>query len=1636
MEQSNNFMTTPINRVSYPNKARSVNMTPSKEFERQIDLSAVEAPRLTVLDRKDVIQWYKQREIYITGINERNSRYSHLNRIKPVSLIESLDLEVLESVMWELGVTALKELNDENISSVLKRYKATSKNRWMPQELSDVLKDNKVGLRYSIHDGRSRVLNLVIQFQKAIKENYSRNLDEKEMIKEFKKLVYPEQVLKMVMADIVTYEDLKPAKSDFKKFTALTMDKMEKYQSCFGLQKCIKGGGNITKGENGKKKYTKAERKEYNKKKREEKQSKKVDDDKTEDKETGKGNPPAEKKKLSCWSCKGPHHLKDCTTTSDEKKKEIVEKKKVSLNAVKSEYEESNLKVYIERTAIRSRLLDTGASETVIPPDVVEELEHMNVRTNKIKFDPPILVTLAKNDSEKKVYIKEALDDVNIVTQTQSGGKIQLPPHRCYILPGATQVLIGKRVLREIGIDVEQQLDTMLGDGDDLFKHNDEIEVLNLNEAKLNMSDVHRNDTMIKELLQDHVDAAVSNGFPESRKNDLQDIVNEYKDVFDLSLADREPAKVPPLKVKLKSDAVPQKAKSRKYPPIKSDFLCEWYHTLCQNGLMYENFESRWASCALPVRKNPEESDLSKAEFRATGDYRQVNKQCESIAYTMPNVPLVLNKVKGSKCFFWFDLLKGYWQLPLHEDSQEILSIITDISVFTPKRVPQGFINAGLHFQSCIEMAIKSIGENVLHKEIIAYQDDVLGHYATIDDHLEGLKKVLECFRRFNFVISAKKVCFYDNKATFCGRNVNEDGIFNTEKRIKTLTEIPYPTDLGQLQQFVCSLNWIRNSLIDYARISKPLYDLRQKNGKGSLKKKLLSNIKVQLNDEEKKAFDECKALVAAAVKLHHPDDDMVVCLITDASDIGWACCVTGVSKQEFDDTADVSKFNHVPLMFLSGTFKGAQARWSMLEKECYAIMIAFDKLEYLFLRNGGIHVYTDHRNLVFLFNPTKATKVLSGKLARWSTRLIGFEYIIHHVPGELNIFADMLSRWANPDYNVSMITLNKVILSPYKGMTMGAHIDRVADNVKNNVDTTDDVNNNNFMNTIYHDPSHTLEYIEDDYGFYPSLECNMIHDHCVNKNNNKQFLNLDIMENNKVFYDQFPTYERIINVQKKYWINRFTNPHIDMKPLSILNHNNNNQTTFKKKKLNDDAMYILVNNEGKIRIPDDDKIKTDIFIAGHYGAAGHRGKDTMKTILSEIFDWSDIKEKMNELYDECIYCIQIKTAPILPTQYQDGIYAKERNEILHMDYIYIGESENNISYLLMLKDNYSKFIMLFKCEKPSGEITYNAFHEWISLFGVPKSIVSDQGSHFKFELLKMVCNRIGVRQTFTLPYCPWLNGTIERLGRTLLDLFKLLILETKTSTTQWDYFKDIVQTIVNHTPTSSNDGFAPVEIFTGLEKYNKLNSYYMKKKNDIMDFKEPEGFKEKLEELKKDICDMHQGLNKKKQEIIANNKKKKKLIRKNMINIGDFVLWSRVDHDKAYGKNKKLLATWIGPFQVVDHVSFTGFKIRHLISGKCIVAHQSRLKFYSNKDLEISVELKDHIFNQGIVFEVEAILNYKKVKKDYFILVKWKGIQDIENSWEPMKNIKEDTPQILKKFMNTLDVKKDKFVIDYFNKL
>ncbi|OWZ05938.1 hypothetical protein PHMEG_00021884 [Phytophthora megakarya] len=106
----------------------------------------------------------------------------------------------------------------------------------------------------------------------------------------------------------------------------------------------------------------------------------------------------------------------------------------------------------------------------------------------------------------------------------------------------------------------------------------------------------------------------------------------------------------------------------------------------------------------------------------------------------------------------------------------------------------------------------------------------------------------------------------------------------------------------------------------------------------------------------------------------------------------------------------------HEMLVCRGGTFTKSDINWSVVEKEGYPIAGACGDLEYLLDRENGFHIYCDHSNPIQIFAPGREVKQhVRGKLQRWALRITGRRYTIEHIPGELNLWADIISRWGQP---------------------------------------------------------------------------------------------------------------------------------------------------------------------------------------------------------------------------------------------------------------------------------------------------------------------------------------------------------------------------------------------------------------------------------------------------------------------------------------------------------------------------------------------------------------------------------------------------------------------------------------------
>lgn len=159
--------------------------------------------------------------------------------------------------------------------------------------------------------------------------------------------------------------------------------------------------------------------------------------------------------------------------------------------------------------------------------------------------------------------------------------------------------------------------------------------------------------------------------------------------------------------------------------------------------------------------------------------------------------------------------------------------------------------------------------------------------------------------------------------------------------------------------------------------------------------------------------FRDLQNMLQKAVKLSYPKLGMAICVYSDASERFWS----GIGTQNRPEQLDlpIEEEQHEPLAFVGSEFKNEELGRSTFEKECYAIFQTFEKLDYLLLGSKPAHFYTDHRTLMSVFAPLALEPTLRrhivSKVQRWTLFLSRFPFVIEHVSGTLNVFADILTR-------------------------------------------------------------------------------------------------------------------------------------------------------------------------------------------------------------------------------------------------------------------------------------------------------------------------------------------------------------------------------------------------------------------------------------------------------------------------------------------------------------------------------------------------------------------------------------------------------------------------------------------------
>ena len=455
---------------------------------------------------------------------------------------------------------------------------------------------------------------------------------------------------------------------------------------------------------------------------------------------------------------------------------------------------------------------------------------------------------------------------------------------------------------------------------------------------------------------------------PLVQRKELAEVITQYREVFpdvpsktnliehDVDVGDSAPIKQHPYRVS----------------PMKKELLDKEVRYMLENDIIEES-QSNWSSPCILVPKHD-------GGFRFCTDFRKVNDKTKSDSFPIPRIADCIDQIGNAKFVSTFDMLKGYWQVPLTQRAREISAFVTPSGLYQYKVMPFGMKNAPATFQRMVNKLVRDIDG------CEGYIDDVVIFSDNWSDHIRQIERFFQIMREAKLTINLMKSEFGKATVKYLGHIVGQGQVRPLDAKIQTIVKYPIPTSRKELARFLGMAGYYRNFCLNFLDIAAPLTNLLSK------------KVKFVWTDDCQLAFDKVKLLLQKSPVLKSPDYEKPFKLIIDSSDVGTG----SVLVQEASDGLD-----H-PVSYFSKKFLKYQKNYSVVEKETLGLVLALEHFDvYLGSTPFKIKVYTDHNPLTFL----KTMKNKNQRLVRWSLALQEYNLEIQHIPGSENVVADALSR-------------------------------------------------------------------------------------------------------------------------------------------------------------------------------------------------------------------------------------------------------------------------------------------------------------------------------------------------------------------------------------------------------------------------------------------------------------------------------------------------------------------------------------------------------------------------------------------------------------------------------------------------
>ena len=428
---------------------------------------------------------------------------------------------------------------------------------------------------------------------------------------------------------------------------------------------------------------------------------------------------------------------------------------------------------------------------------------------------------------------------------------------------------------------------------------------------------------------------------------------------------------------------------------------------------------------------------------------------------------------------------------------------------------------------------------------------------------------------------------------------------------------------------------------------------------------------------------------------------------------------------------------------------------------------------------------------------------------------------------------------------------------------------------------------------------------------------------------------------------------------------------------------------------------------EGKVYVLKDEELRAEVIGLHHdVPAAGHGGRWKTVELVTRNYWWPGVKRDIGKYMEGCDLCQRMKN------RMEEPAGKLKLSEVPHKTWTHL-----TVDFITKLLVVVGKDAILVVCDRLSKMTHFVATTEGTSaeglarlfrdnvwkLHGLPESVVSDRGPQFAAELTKELNRMLGIKTKLSTAFHPQTDGQMERMNQELEQYLRFFIEHRQKDWPEWLAMAEFAVNNKIHTAT---------KVSPFMANYGKE----LRMGGDIRKKGKVENTKKFVERMKKVHEEAEAVLRKMQEEMkrYADRGRKEAEVWKK----GDQALLSTKDLVFKERPSKKLTERYMGPYTIEEVVSSNAVKLRlpssmrihPVVNVSWIVRYKEQVKGQKREEGKL-VEI------EGVEeWEVEKILNKKKIRGVEKYLVRWKGFTAERDTWEKKENL-ENAVELIEEF-------------------